>query len=101
MPMMMMVVVMGWGRLRAWSRLRTAVGPEHIAGRYAVGAAPEFGSSASAHILGVVRGRVRLVAATRVRTKGLLPLGWIQSKHVEQNGGDIRHHDKGNEHDEP
>ena len=105
--MMVMGTGMGWGRLRAgsrlrgWSRLRTAVRPEHITGRYAVGAAPEFGSRASTHILRVVRGRVRLVAATRVRPRGLLPLGRIQSKHVQQNGGDIRHHDEGDEHDEP
>ena len=66
------MMMMGWGRLRAWSRLRAwtrpvAVGPEHVAGRYAVGAAPEFGSRASAHILWIVRGWFRFVAATRIR----------------------------------
>ena len=31
----------------------------------------------------------------------ILPLGRIQPKHVQQNGGYIRHHDKRYEHDEP
>ncbi len=31
----------------------------------------------------------------------LLALGRIQAEHVQQNGSDIRHHDEGNEHDEP
>ena len=31
----------------------------------------------------------------------LVPLGWIQTEHVEQDGGDICHHDERNKHDEP
>jgi hypothetical protein len=98
--MVMMMMMMGRGRLRArsWS---IAVGPEFIAGRYAVGAAPEFGSRASTHLLRVVRSRVRFVATPGIRLWLALPFGWIQPKHVQQNGGDIRHHDEGNEHDEP
>jgi hypothetical protein len=65
MMMMGMMWMMGWGRLRAWSRT-VAVGPILIAGRYAVGAAPEIGSSTPAHILRIVRGWFRFVAATRV-----------------------------------
>lgn len=39
---------------------------------------------------------------TRIRLLWLkLPLGRIQTKHVEQNCGNIRHHDERNEHDEP
>jgi hypothetical protein len=41
------------------------------------------------------------VSATRVGLRLLLPFGWIQSKHVKQNGGDIRHHDEGDKHNEP
>lgn len=98
---MMMMMMMGRGRLRAWTRSWSiAVGPEFIAGRYAVGAAPEFGSRASTHLLWVVRSRVRFVATSGIGRLAL-PFGWIQSEHVQQNGGDIRHHDEGNEHDEP
>jgi hypothetical protein len=69
-----MMMMMGRGWLRAWSRLRAwawlravAVGPILIAGRYAVITAPEFGSSTPAHFfLGIVRGWFRVVAATRV-----------------------------------
>jgi hypothetical protein len=72
-----------------------------ITGSYAIGAAPEFGSSASTHFfLGVVRGWFRVVAATRIGWR-LFTLGWIQTKHVEQYGSYIRHHDEGDEHDEP
>jgi hypothetical protein len=41
------------------------------------------------------------VAATGVGLRLALPLGRIQSKHVQQNGGNIGHHDEGDEHDEP
>jgi hypothetical protein len=98
---MMMMMMMGWGRLRAWSwAWSIAVGTKHVAGRYAVGTAPEFGSGASSHLLRVVRSRVRFVAATGIGWL-MLPSGRIQSKHVQQNGRDIRHHDEGDEHDEP
>ena len=96
----MSMMMMGRSRLRAWSGT-VAVGTEHVAGRYAVGAAPEFGSGTSAHVLRIVRGRARLVSAARVGLRSLLPFGRTQSKHVKQNGGDIRHHDEWNKHDEP
>lgn len=94
------MMMMGRGRLRAWS-WAIAVGTKHVAGRYAVRAAPEFGSSASTHILWIVRSRVRFVAATWIGLRLVLPLGRIQSKHVQQNGGNIGHHDERDEHDEP
>jgi hypothetical protein len=31
----------------------------------------------------------------------LFSFGWIQPEHVQQDGGDVGHHDEGNEHDEP
>jgi len=103
------MMMMGWGWLRAWawlrawSRLRAvAVGPMLIAGRYAVITAPEFGSGTPAHFfVGVVRGWFRFVATRVGRLVLPLPLGRIQPKHVEQDGGHIRHHDEGDEHDEP
>ena len=98
--MVSMMMVMGmrwWGGAWAWA---IAIGTKHVAGRYAVGTAPEFGSSASAHILWIVRTRMRFVSATGIGWL-MLPSGRIQSKHVQQNGGDIRHHDEGDEHDEP
>ena len=99
--MVMMMMMMGWGGLRAWS-WAIAVGTKHVTGRYAVGTAPEFGSSASAHILWIVRARMRFVSVSATGIVWvMLPSGRIQSKHVQQNGRDIRHHDEGDEHDEP
>jgi hypothetical protein len=96
-----MASMMMMGRLRAGTGTRAiAVGTKHVAGRYAVGAAPEFGSDTSAHILRIVRSWFRFVSATGIGLR-VLPLGRTQSKHVKQNGGDIRHHDEGDEHDEP
>jgi hypothetical protein len=96
----MMMVMMGGSRLRAWSGA-IAVGTEHVAGRHTVGAAPEFGSGTSAHVLGIVRSWFRLVTAAGVGLRLVLPFGGTQTKHVKQNGGDIRHHDERDEHDEP
>jgi hypothetical protein len=98
--MMMMMMMMGRSGLRAWAGT-VAVGAEYVAGRDAVGAAPEFGSSTPAHILRIVRAWPMLVSATRVGLPLLLSLGRIQSKHVKQNGGDIRHHDEGDKHNKP
>ena len=92
-----MMMVMGIGR---WGRPR-AVRTDHVAGRYAVWAAPKFGSSASSHIMRIVGTRMRVVMAATGIGWMMLPLGGIQSKHVQQNGGHIRHHDKGDEYDEP
>ncbi len=80
-----MVMMVMMGRLRARARTRTrwvmammrmragavAVGTEHIAGSYAVGTAPEFGSSTSAHVLRIVRTgmRTRFVSSARVRRR--------------------------------
>jgi len=50
--------------------------------------------------LRIVRSWFRFVSATGIGLR-VLPLGRTQSKHVKQNGGDIRHHDEGDEHDEP
>ena len=86
--------------MRAWT-WTIAVGPECIAGRYAVGTAPEFGSCASAHLLRVVRLGLSLVTLTGIRLLLVPSFGWIQSEHVQQNRRHIRHHDEGNEHDEP
>ena len=99
MSMMMVMVMRRRGRLRAGSWAIT-VGTKHVAGRYAVGAAPEFGSGTSTHILWIVRSWFRFVTATGIGLR-VLPLGRTQTKHVQQNGGDIRHHDEGDEHDEP
>jgi hypothetical protein len=99
---MMMMMMMGRGRLRARARTRTiAVGPECIAGRYAVGTAPEFGSRASTHFLWIVRTRLLAMATSGIRLRLVPPFGRIQTKHVQQNGGDVRHHDEGDEDDEP
>ena len=104
--MMMMVMRAGLrAGLRGGLRSRTgtvAVGTEHIAGCHTVGAAPEFGSGTSAHVLRVVRtGMVaRFVPPARVR-RCMLPLGRVQPKHVQQNGGDVSHQNERNEHDEP
>lgn len=97
--MMSVMVTRLRGRLRARARA-IAVGTILIAGSYGVGAAPEFGSGTSAHILGVVRTRSRFMPTAGVGLL-LLPLGRIQAEHVQQNCGDIRHHDEGNEHNEP
>ena len=98
--MMMVRGVRWWCRLRSWSATRT-VGTDDVAGRYAVWAASKFGSSASSHIMRIVGTRMRVgMAATGIGWM-MLSLGGIQSKHVEQNGGDIGHHDEGDEHDEP
>jgi len=99
----MMMMRWSWlrarSRLRSWSATRT-VGTEYVAGRYAVGAAPKFCHSASSHIMWIVRTRMHVVAATGIG--GMMhPLGRIQSKYVQQNGGNIGHHDEWNEHDEP
>ena len=101
--MMMMMMIMGRGRLRARTR-SIAVGPECIAGRYAVGTAPEFGSRASTHFFAwIVRTRLlaMAMATSGIRLWLAPPFGRIQTKHVEQNGGDVRHHDERDEHDEP
>ena len=98
--MMMVRGVRWWCRLRPWSATRT-VGTDDVAGRYAVWAAPKFGSSASSHIMWIVGTRMRVVMAATGIGWMMLPLGGIQSKHVEQNGGNIGHHDEGDEDDEP
>jgi hypothetical protein len=76
------------------------VGTDHIAGRYAVGTAPEFRASASTHILGIVRTRTRFMPTARIG-RLILSLGRIQPKHVQQNGGHIRHHNERYEHNKP
>jgi hypothetical protein len=92
----MVVVVVVWRiRLRAGLGLRTglraglrtglragtgtvAVGTEHIAGSYTVGAAPEFGSGTSAHVLRIVRTGMmtRFMPPARVR-RHMLPFGGV------------------------
>jgi hypothetical protein len=69
-----------------------------IAGRHAVWTAAKFGSGASAHILRVIR--TRWVATPGIGCR-IIALGRIQPKHVQQNGGHVRHHDERYEHDEP
>lgn len=84
-------------------RTRTLVWPESItvgailiAGHYAIRTAPEFSSGTSADILWVIR------AAMATPGIGLLlALVRIQAEHVQQNCGNIRHHDEWNEHDKP
>ena len=84
-----------------WVRARTiTVGSALIAGRHAVGAAPEFRASAPTYILGIVRTRTRFVTTAWIGWL-ILPLGRIQSKHVQQNGGHIRHHDEWYKYYEP
>jgi hypothetical protein len=41
------------------------------------------------------------MAAAGVGLQLMLPFGRTQTKHVKQNGGDIRHHDERDEHYEP
>jgi hypothetical protein len=80
------------------------IGTVYIAGSDPVGAASKLGSGASANVLRVVRTRRGLMRAARIRLLLLVWLfsfGWIQPEHVEQDGGDVGHHDEGNEHDEP
>ena len=75
-------------RALVWSESIT-VGAMLIAGDYAIGTAPEFGSGTSA-------------TYTATSWIGLLlALGGIQTEHVQQNGGHVRHHNEWNEHDEP
>ena len=76
------------------------VGTILIAGHYSIGTAPEFGSSTSARILWVIRVRQATMAAPGIGRR-MLALGWIQPEHVQQNGGNVCHHDEWNEHDEP
>ena len=83
-------MMMGRSGLRVWAGT-VAVGTEHVAGRHAVGTASEFGSGTSAHVLRIVRTRLRFVAAGVGMWWLLLSFCWIQSKHVQKNGGDIRH----------
>jgi hypothetical protein len=94
--MMPVMVVRLRCRLRARARAIT-VGTILIAGSHGVGAAPEFGSGTSAHILGVVRTRSRFMPTAGVR-RLLLAFGRIQAEHVQQNGGYIRHHYERDEH---
>ena len=64
------------------------VGAMIIAGDYAIRTATKFGSGTSAH--------------TATSWIGLLfALGGIQTEHVQQNCGHVRHHNEWNEHDEP
>jgi len=102
-----MVMMVMMGRLRAGLGLRAgsrtvAVGAPLIACSYAIGTAPEFGSGTSAHVLRIVRTgmRTRFVPPARVRRR-MLPFGRVQSKHVQQNGGDVSHQDERNEDNEP
>lgn len=86
-----------------WLRPLT-VGTVHIAGSDPVGAATKLGSGTSANVLRVVRTRRGFIRAARIRLLLLVwmfSFGWIQTEHVEQDGGDVSHHDEGNEHDEP
>ena len=84
-----------WSRALTWSKTVT-VGPILIACDYSIWTAPVFHSGTPTRSLRVVR--------TAMTTPGiglLLALGRIQAEHVQQNGSDIRHHNEGNEHDEP
>jgi hypothetical protein len=67
-----------------------------VTGDYAIWTAPVFHSGTPVRGLRVVR-----AAMTPPGIGLILTFGRIQSEHVQQNGGDIRHHDEGNEHDEP
>jgi len=76
------------------------VGTILVTGRHAIGAAAEFGASAPTHILGIIRTRTMSVTTARIG-RLILPLGRIEPKHVQQNGGHIRHHNEWYEHYEP
>ena len=87
-----------------WLRPLT-IGTVDIAGSDPVGAASKLGPGTSVNVLIVVRTRRIFMRAARIRLLLLLlwlfSFGWIQPEHVEQDGGDVCHHDEGNEHDEP
>ena len=87
-----------------WLRPLT-IGTVDIAGSDPVGAASKLGPGTSVNVLRVVRTRRIFMRAARIRLLLLLlwlfSFGWIQPEHVQQDGGDVGHHDEGNEHDEP
>ena len=85
-----------------WLRPLT-IGTVLIAGSESIWAASKLGSRTSNHFLRIIRERNSwMVHTARIRLwLLLLPLGWIQSEYVEQDGGDICHHNERNEHDEP
>ena len=98
---MLMMPIMGlmWLWLRTltlnWS-ISVTVGTILVTGDYAIWTAPVFHSGTPV--------RSRRVVRAVMTTPGIgliLAFGRIQSEHVQQNGGDIRHHDEWNEHDEP
>jgi hypothetical protein len=94
---MLMMPIMGviGSRALTWS-ISITIGAILVAGDYAVWTAPVFHSGTPSRSLRVVR-----TAMTPPGIGLLLALGRIQAEHVQQNGSDIRHHDEGNEHDEP
>ena len=80
------------------------IGTVDIAGSDPVGAASKLGSGTSVNVLRVVRTRRIFMRAARIRLlllAWMFSFGWIQAEHVQQDGGDVCHHDEGNEHDEP
>jgi hypothetical protein len=86
-----------------WLRPLT-IGTVDIAGSDPVGAASKLGPGTSVNVLRVVRTRRSFMRAARIRLLlmvWLFSFGWIQPEHVQQDGGDVCHHDEGNEHDEP
>lgn len=85
-----------------WLRPLT-IGTVLITGSDSIWAASKLGSSTPTRFLRIIRKRNSWMAhTTRIGwCLLLLPLGWIQTENVEQDSGDICHHDEGNEHDEP